>query len=95
MTDQVMYSKSAELTLLRKALKEVRSELLCMNYYISKAYNRRTYQGLMKDISMIRTYHKGAQSIVNEADNEQLINQKNKEILLEEYRKQLDNLYPS
>lgn len=95
MTDQVMYSKSDELTLLRKALKEVRSELLCMNYYIGKAYNRRTYQGLMEDISMIRLYHKDAQSIVNEADNEQLINQKNKEILLEEYRKQLDNLYPS
>ena len=95
MTDQLMYSKSDELTLLRKALKEVRSELLCMNYYIDKAYNRRTYQGLMEDISMIRIYHKDAQSIVNEADNEQLINQKNKEILLEEYRKQLDNLYPS
>ena len=90
-----MYNEDDEITLLRQALSKLNSELNGINYYIKKAYNRRTYHGTMEDVNQIRLYARDAKLIVDSVIKPNFINHKNKEILLEEYRKQLDKNYPS
>ena len=90
-----MYTNNDELTLLRKALKELHWELDGIKRYVDKSYNRRTYHGLLEDINMIRIYQKDAASILSSVNKDNLINHKNKEILLEQYSKQLDEIYPT
>ena len=90
-----MYTNNDELGLLRKALKDLYWELQGIKRYVDKAYNRRTYNGLLEDINMIRIYQRDASSILSSVNKDNLINHKNKEILLEQYRKQLDEVYPT
>ena len=90
-----MYTENDEVVLLRQALNKLNSELNGINYYIKKAYNRRTYHGTMEDVNQIRLFARDAKLIVDSVVKPNFINHKNKEILLEEYRKQLNEVYPS
>ena len=90
-----MYTNNDELTLLRKAVKELSYEIAGVKRNAERAYNRRTHAGVMEDIQMISLYARDALSIVNSVNKDNLINHKNKEILIEQYRKQLDEIYPT
>jgi hypothetical protein len=90
-----LYNENDEVVLLRQALSKLNSELRGINYYIKKAYNRRTYHGTMEDVNQIRLYARDATLIVDSVTKHNFINHKNKEILLEQYRKHLNEVYPS
>ena len=90
-----MYTNNDELVLLRKAVKQLSYEIAGIKYNAERAYNRRTHSGVMQDIQMISLYAKSALSIANSVNKDNLINHKNKEILIEQYRKQLDEVYPT
>ncbi len=49
----------------------------------------------MEDANQIRLYARDATLIVDSVTKHNFINHKNKEILLEEYRKHLNEVYPS